>query len=294
MKIAITGASGFVGRHLVAALAGTGPDLRLLLHKQKISSASGKNIETVIADVHDADSLVQAFKNIDVVYHLVGIIAETRQLTFEKTVAAGAKNVVAACLQNGVKHIVYLSALGTSATAVSKYHRTKWQAEEAVRNSGIDFAIFRPSVIFGEGDGFVSMLTGMIKKLPLTPVIGRGDFLLQPVYIRDLIYMLADTLANEKAKNKTIEVGGPDKYSYKEILAIIKTVLNKKRGNLYLPIWFMRLNAFLLERILKPSPITTDQLKMLEVGNTCDNKDLHKIFNIELTAFEVGLCKYMR
>ncbi len=293
MNIAITGASGFVGRHLVASLAETEHNIRLLVHKKHIDNISGNKIETVFGDVHNPDSLNKAFGGIDAIYHLVGIIAETGQLTFEKTVAAGTKNVVAACIRNNVRHIVYLSALGTSETAISKYHQSKWQAEEAIRNSGIDYTIFRPSVIFGVGDGFVSMLVRLIKKSPLTPVVGRGDFLLQPVYIKDLVHLLIETLGNKKARNKTIEIGGPDKFSYKEILRIIKRVLNKKRGNLYLPMWFMKLNAFLLERILKPSPITTDQLKMLEVGNTCDNKNLYETFEIELTAFEQGLRNYM-
>jgi len=294
LKIAITGASGFVGRHLVASLAETEHHLRLLIHRKHIESVSGDKIETVFGDVHNSDSLDKAFEGVDAVYHLVGIIAETGQLTFEKTVTAGTKNVVAACLQNNVRHIIYLSALGASEDAISKYHQSKWQAEEAVRDSGVDYTIFRPSVIFGEGDGFVSTLVWLTKKFPLTPVIGHGDFLLQPVYINDLIHLLMNSLGNKKARNKTIEIGGPDKISYKEILRIVKRVLNKKRGNLYLPMWFMKLNAFLLERTLKPSPITTDQLKMLEVGNTCDNKKLYEIFEIELTAFEEGLRKYMR
>jgi len=294
LKIAVTGASGFVGSHLVKALAPTEHSLKALYHKKAADQKSNENIDIVFADVHDLDSLNHAFENINVVYHLVGIIAETRRLTFDKTVINGTNNVVAACLKNNVKHIIYLSALGTSENAETKYHQSKWIAEETVRKSGIDYTILRPSVIFGEGDGFVSMLTGMINKSPLTPVIGRGEFLLQPVYIDDLVYMMIDSLVNEKAGNKTIEIGGPKGLSYKEILAILKRVLNKKRGNLYLPIWLMKLNAVILERIFKPSPITTDQLKMLEIGNTCDNKTLHELFEIELTFFEEGLRKYVR
>jgi uncharacterized protein YbjT (DUF2867 family) len=294
LKIAITGASGFIGRHLVTSLAKTGHSIRAVLHRKSPDHKADKNTEYIVADVHDPESLNRAFENIDIVYHLVGIIAETRRLTFDKTVIAGTQNVIAACLKNHVQHIIYLSALGTSENAASKYHKSKWRAEETIRNAGIDYTILRPSIIFGPHDGFVNMLTGMIKWLPLTPVVGSGEFLLQPIYIDDFIGILIDTLRNNKSRNKTVEIGGPEKLTYKEILTILKRVLNKKRGNLYLPMWFMRLNAFLLERIMKPSPITTDQLNMLEAGNTCDNKMLPEIFEIELTPFEEGLRKYMR
>lgn len=293
MKIAVTGASGFVGRHLVGELSSRGHKLRLLSHRKKPQIDIDLPVETVEADVHNADSLSDAFHNVDVVYHLVGIIAETRRLTFDKTVAAGTYNVVAACKEQGVKRLVYLSAAGTSDQAQTKYHRTKWQAETAVRNSGINYTIFRPSIIFGEGDGFVTMLVKMIKKMPLVPVIGSGKYKLQPVYIRDLAKVMADALDIEGSVNRTIEIGGPRELEYREILAILKSVLNKKRGRLYLPLWLMKINAAVLEKIMKPAPITRDQLKMLEAGNTVDNSMLADIFDVELTGFEDGLNEYM-
>ena len=294
MKIAVTGASGFVGRHLVRELAVRGHKLRLLSHRKKVDADNDSSVETVEANVHNSDSLSRAFSKIDVVYHLVGIIAETRTLTFEKTVAAGTHNVVAACRQQGVKHIIYLSAAGTSDQAVTKYYKSKWQAESAVRDSGLDYTIFRPSLIFGEGDGFVSMLVRMINKMPLVPEIGGGRYKLQPVYIKDLTKVMAAALENKAGLNKIFEIGGPEVLEYREIITILKRVLNKKRGRLYLPMWLMKINAAVVEKIMKPAPITRDQLMMLEAGNTTDNRMLLDTFNIELTAFENGLNEYMR
>lgn len=294
MKIAITGASGFVGRHLVDALADAGHRLRLIVHKSRPESRAGVSLETVTASVHNSDSLAEAFRGVDLVFHLVGIIAETKELTFEKTVSAGTHNVVAACRACNVKRIIYLSAAGASSSALSKYHQAKWKAEEAVRSSGLKYTIFRPSVIFGQGDGFVSTLVSLIRKFPVVPIIGDGRYELQPVYVKDLVSILKDSVRLDRTLNKTIEVGGPERLQFREIISTVKRVLKKKRGNIYLPLWFMRINALILERIMKPAPITADQLLMLKAGNICDNRQLDEVFDIKLTGFEEGLKRYLR
>lgn len=294
MKIAVTGASGFVGRALTESLKCKGHRLVLLSHKNPPQFSKDDNIEVICADVHDYESLKAAFDGVDIVYHLIGIIAETRELTFERTVVSGATNVVRAAQECGVSKIIYMSALGTQAEAMAVYHRSKWKAEESVRNSGIEHVILRASIIFGPEDKFLNMIAGMIKKSPFVPIIGDGKYLLQPVFINDLAEILSDCIDNIKAVNQTIEVGGPFAYSYKDLLAILKRHLNKKRINIYLPLWLMRIVAYIMERLLKPAPLTTDQLIMMKAGSSCDNKKLHDVFIIELTKLEDGLKKYMR
>ena len=293
MKIAVTGAFGFIGQNLVAELSRRGYSLRLLSHRKRPMTETGRSVEVVEANVHDSDSLSKAFKNIDMVFHLVGIIAETRQLTFDKTVVAGTYNVVSACREQGVKRLIYLSAAGTSPDSRSRYFQSKWKAEEAVKGSGLDYTIFRPSVVFGEGDGFVTMLVKMIKRFPLVPIIGSGRSALQPVYIGDLVKVMADSLENKRAVKRIFEIGGPEVLEYRQIITILKRVLNKKRGSLYLPLGLMKMNAFVLEKIMKPAPITRDQLIMLEAGNKADNGILMDAFDIALTSFEDGIRKYM-
>jgi uncharacterized protein YbjT (DUF2867 family) len=99
---------------------------------------------------------------------------------------------------------------------------------------------------------------------------------------------------NERSSGKLIEVGGPQRLQYREVVSIVKRALNKKRGNIYLPLWFMMINAFLLELIMKPAPITRDQISMLKAGNVCDNSKLKDLFEIDLTGFEEGLRTYLR
>jgi len=149
-------------------------------------------------------------------------------------------------------------------------------------------------VVFGPADKFINMLARMVKLSPLVPIVGNGRALLQPLYIGDLTLMLKDTLTNEKAANRIIEIGGPEQLDYRQLIAIIKKVLNKKRLNLYIPMWFMKFAATLLEAVLKPAPLTRDQLKMLKTGNICSNIEAQKIFDIKLTRLEDALKEYLR
>ena len=294
MKVAVTGGTGFIGQNLVRTLSESGHRVSVISRRGGAREGEGENVVYVKGDVHDVESLKSALEGIEVVYHLVGIIAETKTLTFEKTVIGGTKNLIAACRLNGVKKIIYLSALGTSASTDTRYFQSKWAAEEIIRNSGIPYTIFRPSVVFGPADKFINMLARMVKLSPLVPIVGNGRALLQPLYIGDLTLMLKDTLTNEKAANRIIEIGGPEQLDYRQLIAIIKKVLNKKRLNLYIPMWFMKFAATLLEAVLKPAPLTRDQLKMLKTGNICSNIEAQKIFDIKLTRLEDALKEYLR
>ena len=184
--------------------------------------------------------------------------------------------------------------MGTSVDAKSKYHQTKYIAEKAIISSGLDWVIFRPSVVYGPGDGFISMLTKMIKLLPFTPVIGSGRYKLQPFFIDDLTDAMVQGLSVEYAKGKIFDVGGARQLEYLEILTILKRVLGKKRVNFYMPTLVMKKIAALLELFLSPAPLTRDQLIMMEAGNIGDNGQLNRIFGISPIEFERGLLKYMR
>jgi len=294
VKVAVLGGTGFVGHHLVKKLLEARHRVTILVHRQMREEQKHQDINVIYGDIENIDSLHKAFENIDVVYHLVGIIAETKDKKFDKTVAEGTKNVVKACVEKGVKKIIYLSALGASKAAKTKYHQTKYQAEEAIKTSGLDYIIYRPSIIYGSGDGFVSLLSKMIKWSPLTPVIGSGKYLFQPVYIDDLVQALALGLTVKEVTGKIIDIAGPEKLEYLKILNIIKKVLRKKRLNFYIPIAVMKPIAYLLEKIVVPSPLTREQLLMIEMGNTGDISTMKKLFSIEPIDLENGLKKYLR
>jgi len=294
VKIAVTGATGFIGRHLVDRLLAQDYFVTAVLRRRPEEDQFEGRVAIALASLEDPVSLAAAFAQAEVVYHLVGIIAETKSNTFERTVAEGTRNVVAACSKAGVKKIIYLSAMGSSQQAKTKYHQSKYSAEQAVISSGLDYIIYRPSVVYGLGDGFVSMLKRIIERSYFTPVIGDGRYRLQPVYIDDLISAMVQGLTVPQARGKIIEIGGPEELEYLEILRSIKSVLGKRRANIHIPLVVMKTVAFLLEKILRPAPITVDQLKMMEMGNTGNIDIMKNLFSINPIRFEDGLKKYLR
>lgn len=291
MKICVTGAFGFVGSHLVKNLLEQNHTVRVLAHSQRDISMWHKPVEICNGSVENIESLHSICQDIDILYHLVGIIAETKTKTFSKTVVVGTQNIITAAKKQKVKKIIYLSALGTGCDAKSKYHQTKFSAEQAVLESEIPYLIFRPSVLYGQGDGFMSMLVRMIRYSPFLPVIGSGRYKMQPLYIDDLITMMTDIKAVE---NEIIEVGGPESLEYLEILHILKKQLSKKRLNFFIPTMLMKNIASVLGKIMNPAPVTKDQIIMMENGSTCDITKMKKLFSINPLSLEDGLQKYLR
>lgn len=294
MRIAVTGATGFVGRHTVRQLLQDGHTLSAIVHRRPAPASFDDSVHIKEGTVDEVDSLIAAFDGIDCVVHLVGIIAETKTKTFEKTVAAGTRNVVAACTKAGVRRIVYISAIGAAPDAPTKYHRTKHSAEMAVRDSGLEHVILRPSLIYGQGDGFVSMLEKMIRLSPFTPIPGSGRFKLQPVFIADLTKVISCAVTKAALKGETVVVAGPEQLEYVQILEYVKTALNKKRPNLHVPMAVMRILAASGEAVLKPAPLTRDQLLMMSMGNVGDITKMRQLCGVEPISMPSGLSKYLR
>src|SRR5437879_1854498 len=173
MKVFVTGATGFVGEDIVRQLHGAGHSIRILVrdpnsrHAQEAISRYGAAIHP--CNVLDARSLEGALSGCKAVIHLVGIISEVGQNTFENVHTRGTQNMVTAAQQAGVRRFVQMSALGTRPDAVSPYHQTKWAAEELVRRSGLQFTVFRPSLIYGRRDHFVNLFAKIIRFSPVVP-----------------------------------------------------------------------------------------------------------------------------
>jgi NADH dehydrogenase len=182
-----------------------------------------------------------------------------------------------------------MSALGTRPEARSRYHRTKWAAEEAVRASALPWTIFRPSVIYGPHDGFISLLAGMVRRLPVVPVIGDGRQRLQPVPVEQVADGFARAVTLLATVKHTFEVGGPDAVTMNELLDLLGNILGKPRVvKAHLPTGLVRPLARALHRL--PSfPVTPDQLLMLEENNTCDPAPFFSAFGITPVPLVTGL-----
>jgi len=294
LRISVTGATGFIGRHLVNRLLTADHEVVALVHTNSGEGTAGKGVTRAAGSVEDVPSLEAAFGGVTTVYHLVGLIAESGTATFEQTVVRGTENVVAASQAMGVSRIVYLSAMGAAADAPSQYHRTKHRAEQAILSSGLEYVILRSSVVYGPGDRFMSQLANLITRLPVTPVIGNGKYRLQPIFIEDLTEIMYRALTTDEAVGRVVDVGGPEELEYLEILDILKSVLGRKRLNFFVPMAFMGLMARIMEMAIKPAPLTRDQLVMMEMGNTGDVREMTELFGVKPVSLPQGLKSYMR
>jgi NADH dehydrogenase len=264
--ILVTGANGFVGGHVVRALAGAGERVRALVRDARgATTLDGVDCELVRGDVTDAASLRAAVEGCTAVVHLVAILVG-KPADFERVMTQGTTSLLDAARDAGVVRFVQMSALGTSEETKDTvpYYRAKWAMEEAVRVSGLSHAILRPSFVFAGDGGALSQFARIARLAPVTPVIGKGTQRLQPIWADDLAR--AVTLAVRSESDILVELGGPDVVDWNEFWSRLKTALGTRRPALHLPFWFMRPQAAILERLPSP-PVTRDQLRMLQLGD---------------------------
>ena len=296
--ILVTGGTGFVGSNIVRLLVKKGQKVRCLVRESSPRNVlDGLDVEFCTGDILVPDTLKETLQDIDTVIHLVGIIKEIGGATFERIHTEGTKNVLEAARNAEIKKYIHMSALGTRSGGLSRYHKTKWLAEEAVRNSGLKYVILRPSIICGADDEFVNMFAKMIRQTFITriiPVIGKGESRMQPIYVGDVAHCFVEAAINENISNKTYEICGPDAISFNEILDTIMKVMQKARFKIHLPMSMFKPLAFLMEKTLKDPPLNRDQLIMLREDNVCDITEMKSDFNIQPMPFEDAIRTYLK
>jgi NADH dehydrogenase len=292
--ILVTGGTGFVGSHLIRRLRKDGIPVRAVVRNpDRAQSIKDLGVDVVRGDVSDKASLEKAAMGCERVVHLVGIIQETSAATFKRIHVDGTKNLLEAAKKADARHFFYQSALGTRPGAMSAYHKTKWEAEELVRASGISCTILRPSLIYGPGDQFTIRLSEMIRLSPVLPVIGSGKSRIQPIFIDDVVACIAKAVSSDCCLNEIYEIGGPEQLTYEEVTVAIAEALGVKRPTVHMPLFFMKTMARVLEAVLPKPPVTTDQLIMLQEDNVCSMRDIRDAFGIEPVAFREGLRKFI-
>lgn len=290
MKVAITGATGFVGQCLVKRFADAGHEVVALGRREpRADSASGQGVRFVQADVVNRSSLSAAFDGCDLVVHLVGIIREGRGATFDLVHVQGTANVLDEAAAAGAGRLIHMSACGTHPQAASRYHQSKWAAEEAVRSSRLSWTVFRPSLIFGRGDGFTTMLIDLVRRAPVIPIIGPGTNLFQPIAVEDVAEAFLAAAEDPSHAGKTLELGGPDRLSFETIIRLIASEMGSTKPMAHLPVWLMAAAAGVLSKIVPGFPLTPDQLTMLREDNIAEPNHAREVFGLSLTSFEDGL-----
>lgn len=293
MKVFIAGGTGFVGSQLVKTLREYGHTVRLLVHKRR--SLDTNSVEQVEGDVTRLESFEHAANGCDAVINLVGIIREfsSRGITFERLHVQATAHVLAATAKAGIRRYLHMSALGTRPNAVSRYHVTKFLAEELVRMSGLETTVLRPSLIYGPNDTFINMLAGQLRLTPIMPVIGSGTYRLQPIHVSDVARCFAISLEMPATIGQYYELCGNDRLTYRELLDTIasamgRTILCKP----CIPLGLMKSVVPIMQRVPQ-FPITMDQLQMLIEENICDGH-WKKVFGFAPRDFRGGIQEYIR
>ena len=279
--VTIFGGSGFVGSQVVRALAKRGARIRVAVrrpwqaYRLRLLGDVGQ-IEIVQANVRVPATVDAALDGAEGVVYAVGALFESGKQGFEALQAEGPAYVAEAAARAGVTRFVLISALGADADSASKYARTKAQGEASVRAAIPSATILRPSIIFGQGDGFFTRFAELALISPVLPLIGGGVTAFQPVFVADVARAAAVALADPAAAGATYELGGPTVYSFRQLMEILLGVIGRKRLLLPLP-WELAgligtvgdVQGFLRAPLpmLPPPQLTSDQVKLLKADN---------------------------
>lgn len=323
-RICILGGSGFVGTHLVSQLAARGLKVRVLSHRREMAKELIllPTVEVVEADVHDAHELVRQFRGMDAVINLVGILHEkktgrvdlpsARRGDFQHVHIELARKVIHACGEAGVHRLLHMSALGADPVSRSAYQRSKGIAEALVREAGmqhreherwfldgpkfihgygLNVTIFRPSVIFGRGDSFLTMFARLLRLLPVLPLASAGTRF-APVYVEDVARAFADSLDNPATHGQTYDLCGPKVYTLKQLIETVGKVIGKRRSIIPLGRWASYFQAWAME--FKPGKklMTRDNYFAMCTDNVCSGP-WPAVFAFQPSALEAVAPEYL-
>ena len=281
MQVFVTGSTGFVGNHVLNTLLDRGHQVRALVRPgSEYNLKQPDKVEVITGDVTESADLIQGMKGCDAAIHLVGIIRAfpNQDITFERLHTEATANVIEAAKETKVPRLLHMSALGAREDGPTPYLRSKFAAEELVRQSGLNYAIFRPSLIFGRGGEAIKMFGDMVKKY-VVPIIGDGQYRFQPVSVTTVVQGFEKGLDPETAKDQTLDVGGPDNVTFDEIMDTLARVMGKSIVKIHMPVLPLRLATSALQHA-PGYPLTTDQITMLLEGSTCDEKPFYELLDL--------------
>ena len=269
MKVAITGGTGFVGRHLARALVAGGHEVVLLARgvdqrDQEIRRLAGARFLPV--GVEDVEGLREAFVGCDAVAHCAGINLERGVQTYQVVHVEGTRNVVEAAKRAGVKKIVLLSFLRARPDCGSPYHESKWAAEEIVRSSGLDYTVVKAGLIYGLGDHMLDHLSLALRTLPVFGLVGMRDTPVRPTAVEEVVQILQVALVQGRLSRQTVAVTGPEEMTLREAVSRVARVVGKTPRFVRLPVALHYLMARILERLMPIPVVSWAQVRMLAEG----------------------------
>ncbi|HEX9036757.1 MAG TPA: NAD(P)H-binding protein [Ktedonobacterales bacterium] len=296
--ILVTGAAGFVGSRIIARLVGQNVRPRAMVRSRESAQRKlpAQGFEMVYADTTRPETLRPALSGVDTIIHCAFLTADRKPAPGEsyfETNTTGARNLVAAARDVGVQRIIVLSGLGSQPGRPGSYLETRYLAEQAVKESGLGWSILGPSVLFGTGAAFFHGLANLIVSAPvITPVIGSGNLRFQPVWVEDVVTCLLKMVdAPETYNQRVIEVGGPEIYSYNEILDMLMVALGKRRMKLHGPRPIAKIVATAMSAALSNPPITPAAMELFEFENTTALDSIPYNFGFQPASFRAWLAE---
>jgi NADH dehydrogenase len=315
--VLVTGATGFVGRAVVRELVAQGHrPVCFVRSEAKLIAGMPESLRGSVGvregDLFDEQQLTAAVGSVDAVIHVVGILVEDRRQgqTFERVHVEATRRVVEACKANSVRRLVHMSAIGTRPNAVSEYHRSKWTSECLVRDSGLDWTIFRPSIIHGPDGEFMRMLRRMVCEatvrafgfipvpFPFVPHLGDGRSMVQPVSVLDVAHCSVAALRMPETIGQTYGLGGPRAMTWREMYVICReTMPGAKRWKPVIgqPVCMAKLAAMTVMKLPilpKLMRFNVDQVVMSQEDSVCDVGPVERTFGIKMRDFREDLTRY--
>jgi uncharacterized protein YbjT (DUF2867 family) len=302
--VLVTGASGFVGSHVLPELLGSGHRVVALVRApaageavlRRLPAALASGVELRTGDVLEPGTLPAAMAGVDAVVHLVALARDWsggRDLL--RVNLGGTENVLAAMHEAGVRRLVHMGALGVADREELHYVKSKARAEAAVRASGLDWTILKPSLLFGPGDGFFNIVAGLVRvPLPLVPVPGNGLSRFQPIHVGDVARCARLAIERPETVGAAFELGGPRTWTYREITREVARSLRRRRRVVPMPLPLIRLAAGTMEALhLRFFPVATDQLRQLALDNVGPLDGVRRAFGFDPRTME-GALLYLR
>ncbi len=297
--VALTGATGFVGASVLERLIGAGHTVRALVRDRSRLPSMGKGLSAVQGDLFDRPALAELLRGAQAVVHLVGIIMEkpSRGQTFERIHVQATQNLLAAAKEAGIQRWIHMSAIGARPEAQATYHLTKWEAEQAVRASGLGYTIFRPSLIHGPRGEFMQMVRDFWCKRfpPFVPYFGKGPLgrggagKLQPVWVEDVATCFTAAVTNDRTIGETYPMGGPDEMTWPQLYQTCREYFPGARSKpiVAVPVWYAKMIAG-----LPGVPFNADQVIMSQENATCRIEKVETDFGVKLAGFEEKVAEY--
>src|SRR6266581_2409124 len=291
--ILITGATGYIGRHLVSRLVDQGPRCLVRNISRAASILPADKVELVEGDTTQPASLEAAVQGVDTIVHAAFITADHKQSpgnSYQETNVQGTANLMNAAKNAGVKCIIEIGGLGTRPDKPGSYMQGRHLAEQMLKDSGLDWTIIQPSVLFGKNAPFIKGLSDLIRTAPVVPLIGGGKIMFQPIWVEDVVTIIIKVLEDPAhTTNRTYTIGGPAYYSFTQIINVLLKTMHKQRIKAPAPTPLVGIGATVMEAVLPHPPITKAAMTLFTFDNTTDLHSVERDFGFTPVSFTAYL-----